>query len=156
MLHWPTDVTRHNLFSIVCTKGLFPLVLFVLADATFAQAAIAESPGVSNSAILQMLLGLTVILGVLFSGAYLLRRLNGGNNFGNNGAMKVVGGLMISARERIVLIEVGESWIVVGIVPGQIKTLHTLPKGTLPSPVNTEMPFGQWLKQITERNNEKK
>jgi flagellar protein FliO/FliZ len=156
MFHWPTDVTQLNLFSNFSTKGLFSLVLFVCADSTLAQTATNESPGVSSSAILQMLLGLSLILAVLFSGAYLLRRLNGGKNFGNNGALKVVGGLMISARERIVLIEVGDSWIVVGIVPGQIKTLHTLPKGVLPSPANTETPFGQWLKQVTERNNEKK
>ena len=131
-------------------------MLFVFSHTSLAQTAATEAPGVSNSAILQMLLGLTLIIGVLFSGAYLLRRLNGGKGFGNAGAMKVVGGLMISARERIVLIEVGESWIVVGIVPGQIKTLHTLPKGELPASEKGEKPFGQWLKQITERTNEKK
>jgi flagellar protein FliO/FliZ len=30
-----------------------------------------------------------------------------------------------------VLVEVGDTWIVVGLVPGQIRTLHTLPKGEL-------------------------
>ncbi|MEF8758189.1 MAG: flagellar biosynthetic protein FliO [Candidatus Accumulibacter sp. UW25] len=29
------------------------------------------------------------------------------------------------------LLEVDDSWIVVGLVPGQIRTLHTLPKGEL-------------------------
>ena len=65
---------------------------------------------------------------------------------------RVVGGLMISPRERIVLIEVEDTWIVVGIVPGQIKTLHTLPKGELPPPVAGDGTFAQWLKQIAERN----
>ena len=148
-------MTRLNFCSNLRTKGFISLVLFVFSDALFAQTATGESPGVSNAAILQMLLSLTLILGLLFAGAYLLRRINGGKNFNQTGVLKVVGGLMISARERIVLIEVGESWIVVGIVPGQIKTLHTLPKGTLPPSVNTEMPFGQWLKQITDRHNEK-
>ncbi|MEI7429530.1 MAG: flagellar biosynthetic protein FliO [Betaproteobacteria bacterium] len=149
-------MTQHNSFLRQHTKDLIPLVLFAFSHSLFAQTATTEAPGVSNSAILQMLLGLTLIIGVLFSGAYLLRRINGGKSFGNAGAMKIIGGLMISARERIVLIEVGESWIVVGIVPGQIKTLHTLPKGELPPSGNIEMPFGQWLKQFTERNNENK
>ena len=58
--------------------------------------------------------------------------------------------LMAGARERILLVEVGDSWLVVGVVPGQIKTLHTLPKGELPA-VSGDKPFGQWLKQISER-----
>ena len=109
-----------------------------------------------TAAILEMLLGLTLIIGILFFGAYFLRKLNGGRSFGNSGPLRVVGGLMISTRERIVLIEVGDTWIVVGIAPGQIKTLHTLPKGELAASTSGERPFGQWLKQISERNNDKK
>lgn len=103
-----------------------------------------------------MLLGLTVIIAILFFGAFFLRKLNGGRSFGNTGPLKIVGGLMISPRERIVLVEVENTWIVVGVVPGQIKTLHTLPKGTTPIAKDPEIPFGKWLKQITERNNENK
>jgi flagellar protein FliO/FliZ len=120
-----------------------------------AQTAAAETPGVSNSAILQMLLGLTLIIGLLFFGAYALRKLNGGRSFGHSGPLRVVGGLMIGPRERIVMIEVGENWIVVGIVPGQIKTLHTLPKGELPAAQSATKPFGQWLKQMSERHDAK-
>ena len=108
------------------------------------------------TAILEMLLGLTLIIGILFLAAYFLRKLNGGRSFGNSGPLRIVGGLMISTRERIVLIEVGDTWIVVGIAPGQIKTLHTLPKGELAASNSNERPFGQWLKQISERNNENK
>ncbi len=103
-----------------------------------------------------MLLGLMLIIGILFAGAYLLRKLNGGRSFGNTGPLRIVGGLMISPRERIVLVEVGDTWVVVGVVPGQIKTLHTLPKGELPARSDDEKPFSQWLKQITERKNERK
>ena len=102
-----------------------------------------------------MLLGLMLIVALLFGGAYLLRKLNGGRSFGQSGPLKIVGGLMLSPRERVVLIEVGEEWIVVGVVPGQIKTLYTLPKGTLPEGAVGEKTFVQWLKQISERSNEK-
>ena len=105
--------------------------------------------------MLQTGLSLLFVIGLLFLAAYLLRRFGSGYGFGKTGPMKIVGGLMISARERIVLVEVGDDWIVVGIVPGQIKTLHTLPKGELPVASNMEKPFGQWLKQMTERDNEK-
>ena len=119
-----------------------------------AHAVATEAPGVSGAAIVQMLTGLTLIIGLLFFGAYFLRKLNGGRSFGNNGPLRIVGGLMISARERIVLVEVGDNWLVVGIVPGQIKTLHTLPKGELPAAPGGDKPFAQWLKHMTERKNE--
>jgi len=127
-------------------------LLLALAGATsFAQAPALEAPGASTAAIVQMVLGLALIIAILFLGAYLLRKLNGGRSFGSSGPLRVVGGLMIGARERIVLLEVGESWIVVGIVPGQIKTLHTLPKGELPAATGGEKPFAHWLKQMSER-----
>ena len=106
--------------------------------------------------MLQMLLSLILIVGILFVGAYFLRKLNFGKHFGNNGPLRVIGGLMISPRERIILVEVGDSWLVVGVVPGQIKTLHTLPKGELPENLAGEKPFSQWLKQVTERKHENK
>ena len=129
------------------------LALLLLPESAWAQAsfAVPETPGVPLSAILQMLLSLGAIIGLLFLGAYLLRRLNGGKAFGNTGPLRIVGGLMLSPRERIVLLEVDETWIVVGIVPGQIKTLHTLPKGELPIGKEGEKRFGHWLRQMTEQ-----
>ena len=115
-----------------------------------------ETPGVPSSALLQMLFGLILIIGVLFGAAYLLRKINGGKGFGNSGPMRVVGGLMLSPRERIVLVEIGETWLVIGIVPGQIKTLHTLERGDLPPPEPGDKSFSHWLRQITERKNESK
>ena len=102
-----------------------------------------------------MLVGLVVIIGLLFAGAYLLRRLNDGRSFGHSGPLKVIGGLSLSARERIVLVEIEGTWLVIGIVPGQIKTLHTLPKGELPPGTRPAMPFAHWLKQLTERPHER-
>lgn len=133
-------------------RWLVAVTLACVSTGLFAQTTAPEPPGVSASAILQTLLGLALIVGILFVGAYVLRRLNDGKRFGANGPMKVLGGLSISPRERIMLVEVGDTWLVVGVVPGQIRTLHTLPRGELPPGNQDEKPFGQWLKQITERN----
>lgn len=132
--------------------SLVPFALF--SSGVFAQAAAAEQGGISAATMLQTALGLAVVIGVLFLAAYLLRKLNGGRGFGSNGPLRVVGGLMIGTRERIVLVEVGDTWLVVGLVPGQIRTLHTLPKGELKTPGDGDRLFAQWLKQITERRNE--
>ena len=130
------------------------LALALAGAASFAQSAALETSGASTAAILQMVFGLALIVAILFLGAYLLRKLNGGRSFGSSGPLRVVGGLMLGARERIVLLEVNETWVIVGIVPGQIKTLHTLPKGEIPSDRDGENRFGSWLKLMTERKND--
>lgn len=132
------------------------LVATLFSGSALAQTAAAatDPPGVSATTILQTALGLSLIIGVLFLAAYLLRKLNGGRGFGSHGPLRVVGGLLLGSRERIVLVEIGDTWIVVGLVPGQIRTLHTLPKGESKPAGDGDKHFAQWLRQITERKNE--
>lgn len=119
-----------------------------------ADTAAPDAPGVTTGAMLQTGFGLLLVFGLLFLAAYLLRKFNPGHGFGKMGPMRVVGGLMIGPRERIVLLEVGDVWLVVGLSPGQIRTLHTMPKGDVSLASAEEKPFGQWLKQMIERKNE--
>lgn len=126
----------------------FLLLLFPLsAHAT-------ESAGTTVSAgtYVQTGLALALIVGLLFGTAWLLRKLSGGKGFGQGG-MKIVGGVALGPRERIALVEVGEDWLVIGIVPGQIRTLHRLPKGCSNQETESkpDQPFAQWLKNISER-----
>lgn len=148
-------MTDQNRPVVHLPPRLHALVLTLFGGVARAQSAANDAVGVSGATMLQTLLSLVLIVGILFGGAYLLRRLNGGRGFGNGGPMRIVGGLMLSPRERIVLVEVEDTWLVVGIVPGQIKTLHTLPKGISAGPGTNEKAFGQWLKQVVERKNEK-
>ncbi len=103
--------------------------------------------------VLQTVLSLLFILGLLFLATYLLRKTGAGRGLGSNGPLRIVGNLMIGTRERIVLVEVGDTWLVVGVGPSQIRTLHTLAKGELPDSTMNAQPFGQWLKQMIERKN---
>lgn len=126
-----------------------------ISGAAAAQTAVAEAPAaISVTMMLQTVLALALVVGVLFLVAYLLRKTNGGRGFGSHGPLRVVGGLMLGPRERVVLVEVGDTWLVVGLVPGQIRTLHTLPKGELKASGEGDRLFAQWLKQIVERKNE--
>lgn len=130
-------------------RYLFPLLLPITAWGSDA-----ANQGIPAGTYLAATLALLLILGLLFGTAWLARKLSGGKGFGQGG-MKIVGGVALGPRERIVLVEVGDSWLVIGIVPGQIRTLHQLPKGSqldiAPAAGAAEAPFAQWLKSIKER-----
>ncbi len=128
----------------------FPLALLSLD----ALASGTTEAGVPASTFLQAFLALGLIVALLAGTAWLARKVSGGKGFGHGG-MRVIGGVALGPKERIILVEVGEQWLVIGIVPGQIRTLHQLPKGTPPPDEllapQTDQSFAQWLKHIKER-----
>jgi flagellar protein FliO/FliZ len=48
------------------------------------------------------------------------------NKVGNNSVARIVGGVSLGSRERLVVVEVGTQWIVVGVTPGRITALANL------------------------------
>lgn len=75
--------------------------------------------------LLQVFLVLAGIIGFIFLLAYLYQKLN---SFAlkKNPDLKVITGLSLGTRERIVVIEVGKQQILVGITQGAMRTLHVL------------------------------
>ena len=90
--------------------------------------------------------------------AWILKRINL-PQYGAGSLLKVISGVAVGQRERIVLVEVNDTWLVVGVAPGQVRTLHSMPKAELPIPqtdaLNTESgkTFQSWLKQVMEKRN---
>ena len=84
-------------------------------------------PTVTSSSIVQIIFSLLLVLAAIVIVAWLLKRINVTQHKSGN-LLKVLGGVAIGQRERIVLVEVNDTWLVVGVGPGQIRTLHTLEK----------------------------
>lgn len=82
--------------------------------------------------LLQTTLGLALVLALIAGAAWLAKRLAPG---GARGALplNVVASQAIGQRERVVVVEIGEQWLVLGVAPGQVRSLATLPRGTLPA-----------------------
>jgi flagellar protein FliO/FliZ len=130
-------------------------LLFCLVISQSAWASDTAAPGVQGSNYLQAVLALGLIIALLLGITWLARKVTGGKGFGQGG-LKVVGGVALGPRERLVLIEAGDTWLVIGVVPGQIRTLHQMPKGSLVSEsLPDDAPFSRWLKaQIAQRTND--
>ena len=82
-------------------------------------------PAVSSGSIVQIIFSLLLVLAAIVLVAWLLKRMNVAQQ-GSGNLLKVLGGTSIGQRERIVLVEVKDTWLVIGVGPGQIRTLHTL------------------------------
>ena len=78
------------------------------------------------SSMLTVLLSLGLILGGFIVVAWLARRYLPG--MGAQGVVKVVGTTAVGPRERVVVVEVDGTWLLLGVGGGNVRLLHTLPK----------------------------
>ena len=85
-----------------------------------------------------MLLSLLLILGGFVAVAWMARRYLPG--MGAQGAVKVVGSTAVGSRERVVVVEVEQTWLLLGVGGGNVRLLHTLPKPEQPAS-STESPL---------------
>lgn len=99
--------------------------------------------------LFQVLLGLILVLGLMAALAWSIKRFSGGRPMGNT-LVRIVGGVSVGTRERILVVEAADQWIVVGVAPGSVNALTTMPRQES-VPANTAMPAGEhfpaWLKQ---------
>ncbi len=84
---------------------------------------VSEPLGAGN--LLQLTFGLLVVLAAIVGSAWLLRRY-GRLQSGVDGALRIIGGLSMGPRERVVLVQVGKQQLLLGVAPGRIQTLHVL------------------------------
>lgn len=118
-------------------------------------AQVAEGPSAAGS-LLQVFLGLVAVLALIAGTAWVARRF-GVMRGGSSGVLQVVSSAAVGTRERVVILEVGDSWLVVGVAPGSVNALTTLPRGTLPPTPMAIVPgsFGARLQQLIEKRREK-
>ena len=79
----------------------------------------------SMSNLVEVTLGLLTVLGLIFAVAWIVKRY-GSFNTTAGGSLKIVGGLSLGQKERVMLVQVGEKQILLGVAPGRVETLHVL------------------------------
>jgi flagellar protein FliO/FliZ len=115
---------------------------------SLAAAAEAAPPQVFGG-LLQVVLALLLVLGAIMGSAWLLRRF-GPTQMGQGGALRVLGGVMVGQRERLMLVEVGDTWLIVGVAPGRVTAVHSMPRPAQSEQQTQDLVqqpgFADWLK----------
>ena len=107
---------------------------------------------VGVTGILQVLTALGLVLLLVVGTGWLLRRMGRVPGLSSQ-SIRTIGALAVGTRERVVLLEVGATWILVGVAPGHVRALATLPKGEIAAceaQAQQTAPFAAWLKRFTE------
>ncbi|NPT55665.1 flagellar biosynthetic protein FliO [Paraburkholderia elongata] len=86
-------------------------------------------PALGVGAVLQTIVGLLVVIGLVFACAWLARRF-GLQPAHRGGLVKTIGGASLGGKERVAVVEIGDTWLVLGTAPGNVRLLHTMPAGS--------------------------
>lgn len=86
----------------------------------------AAPAAVGAGGMLQAAFGMAMVLGLIFLCAWAARRF-GLQRFQGGNIVKVVSSASLGQRERVVVVEVDGTWLVLGVTGSQVQTLHTLP-----------------------------
>jgi len=104
--------------------ALNPWACVFTADAP--QSGLNASP-VSLVSLVQVVLALALVLGAIVLFAWLTRRFVPGQA-GAGGLLKVIGGVMVGPKERVVVVEVGDTWLLLGVAASGVTLVHSMAK----------------------------
>jgi flagellar protein FliO/FliZ len=152
------------------------LVLISLLGLAYQTTVFASTESVVVSptgSILKMVMGLAVVLAVMALLSWLVKRLLPNAAGGQHSVVKMVGGVSVGSRERVVVLEVAGRWLVVGVAQGQVSAIanldigsdalaETIGQGAMNTQANNNAiahtvyanpivkPFSEWLKKSAQ------
>jgi flagellar protein FliO/FliZ len=149
-----------KLFGLVLGLALPFSVLAAEPVATAAAAAAAApvaSGGVAGQ-LTQLVFGLLLVLGLIFFLAWLLRRVQQAGPAGKGQVIELIGSRALGPRDRLMLVQVGNEQILLGLSPGTITALHVM-KEPIEVPTTTDKAtpeFAQHLLKILGKDQKDK
>ncbi len=137
-----------NLIRLIC-GSLIGLPFSVLASVGKVDTPIAGQ-------IFQVIFALLLVLAIIVGAAWAMRRFSLVPG-GANSQMRVVSGVMVGTRERVVIVEVRDTWLVLGVTSEQVNVLHSLEKPLDAQEAKPVAPqFAEWLQKAMAKRKETK
>nr|WP_207201715.1 flagellar biosynthetic protein FliO [Pseudomonas sp. TH41] len=120
----------------------------VATAAATTTAAPAVSSGVAGQ-LTQLVFGLLLVLGLIFFLAWLLRRVQQAGPAGKGQVIELIGSRALGPRDRLMLVQVGNEQILLGLSPGTITALHVL-KEPVQVPSGAEKATPEFAQRLLE------
>lgn len=99
----------------------------------------------------QVVFALVLVLALVVAAAWLMRRFSM-LPMAAGTRLRVVSGVMVGPKERVVIVEVDDTWLVLGVTAQAVNKLHELPRpeqaAVSPAPLP---PFAEWLSKALQR-----
>jgi flagellar protein FliO/FliZ len=106
----------------------------------------------TEDAVLRIAVGLALVVAAILASGWLARR-SGLLQRSHSNLLRRVGGITLGQRQSIVVVEIKNNWLVVGVTANQLTLLHTMPADDMPqdpelaSNATFMAKFGQALKR---------
>ena len=131
---------------------VLPAAALMMPAWTHAAAEVAEVT--ASGSLLRMVLGLGLVLAIMMAIAWLMKRVTPGLK--QQSVVRIVGGVSVGHREKVVVVEVAGRWLVLGVAPGQVTSLADLEPGeeiplNQPATGPAAAPFSAWLSKSLQR-----
>ncbi|MFA0995525.1 MULTISPECIES: flagellar biosynthetic protein FliO [Pseudomonas syringae group] len=141
--------------SVLLTLPSLAWAVEPVTQAAPAQVANTVSGGMGGQ-VMQLLFGLIVVVGLIFVLAWVMRRVQrvGPNN---GQVIELVSTRALGPRDRLVLVQIGNEQVLLGITPGRITPLHVLKEPVhVPVREHTTPEFAQRLMELMGKDKDKK
>ncbi|AOE65389.1 flagellar biosynthetic protein FliO [Pseudomonas corrugata] len=135
---------------------MLPFSVLAAEPASTATTASTAGSGMAGQ-LTQLVLGLLLVLGVIFLLAWLLRRVQQAGPTGKGQVIDIVGSRALGPRDRLVLVQVGNEQILLGLSPGTITALHVLKEPVqVPATDQATPEFAQRLMELLGKDQKDK
>jgi flagellar protein FliO/FliZ len=127
---------------------LLPVIGAAADAARFAAPAEPVIPD-SASGMVRMMLALGLVLALVFAAAWLMRRLRVAHGQSAQG-IQVISQVSLGARERAVVIRIAGRDLLLGVAPGNVRTLLVLEPSDASPAVPADASVAQGFRQVSE------
>lgn len=142
-----------NLFNCLRQLSLALSLLLLSAMPVIAAESSDKAASASSdfaSLLGQMFLVLFFVIGLLLFMAWMLKRM-GLATGALNGQLAVVGSVSVGQREKVVLIQVGQEQLLIGVTAHDISLLHLVSEPIVVNQAETAQPFNQLTESFSSQ-----
>ncbi|OSN01709.1 flagellar assembly protein FliO [Lonsdalea populi] len=108
-----------------------------------------QTPGSALTQVSAVLGGILLFILLL---AWLAKKFGVAPQARNNQIMKVVSSCPVGQREKVVIVEVDDTWLVLGVTAQQVTPLHTLPAKAIDVAQDNSADFRKLLSKVMNRS----